>query len=75
MHWEHHNGGEGSGGDMGEAMVQKKVSTWGFTSSTNVCPLKPMRRLQKADTFSYTQRGKACVYLPLGWQGFQHNGA
>eukprot|EP00957_Ditylum_brightwellii_P187299 14264697-Ditylum_brightwellii.AAC.1 len=54
VHWEYDVGGEGGGGNKGEVMVQKKVSTWGLTGNSILCPLKPMQWLQRTDTFPYT---------------------
>eukprot|EP00957_Ditylum_brightwellii_P102377 7804399-Ditylum_brightwellii.AAC.1 len=57
MHLEHNIGGEGGGGDVGEAMVHKKVSAWDSTKGANFCPLKPMQWLQREHASPNTQKG------------------
>eukprot|EP00957_Ditylum_brightwellii_P086978 6620156-Ditylum_brightwellii.AAC.1 len=59
MHWEHDVSEEGGGGDMGGKMVQQKGELWGFTGNSNVCPLKPMQWLQRAEAIPYTQKGRS----------------
>eukprot|EP00957_Ditylum_brightwellii_P205146 15342519-Ditylum_brightwellii.AAC.1 len=67
MHWDHDIGEECGGGDMREAMVPKKVSTWAPTKGTNYCPLKPRQCLQRADAYPSTQtKDDLCV---LTWGG------
>eukprot|EP00957_Ditylum_brightwellii_P060082 4562561-Ditylum_brightwellii.AAC.1 len=48
MHWEHHIGGEGSGGGVGGAMVLQKGESWVAPGDPNFCPLKPIQWLQRA---------------------------
>eukprot|EP00957_Ditylum_brightwellii_P176374 13430632-Ditylum_brightwellii.AAC.1 len=55
MHWEHNINGKGGGGNMGEAVVQKKMSTWAPTRGANYCLLKPRQWLQRTEAYPSTQ--------------------
>eukprot|EP00957_Ditylum_brightwellii_P147605 11240912-Ditylum_brightwellii.AAC.1 len=66
MHWEHDINEEGDGGDEGGTMVQEKGELWGFAGNLNVCPLKPIQWLQRADAFPYTQKWEGLCVLTWG---------